>query len=120
MHQSTPLSQASPWVRISGAGMLRTTFPVSGSIRKIFSENGTAIQYLPSTHFTPWPPDGVAFGPGLPHMPDSGVTHAPSVLPVAGSILRVIGGVPGFNPFVDVIQSAPFPSVIPLPCIDSV
>src|ERR1051325_1097739 len=58
--------------------MLRTPWPVSGSIRKSFSENGTAIQYLPSTHLTPCPPDGVAFGPGRPPTPPSrGPQEAP-------------------------------------------
>src|SRR6266571_1949797 len=98
--------------------MLRTIWPVSGSIRYSFPEAGTAIQYLPSTHFKPWAPEGVALGL-LPQTPDPGVTHTASVLPVFGSTLRVFGGVPSAV-FVEPIQRAPLPSVMPLPWIDSV
>src|SRR5882762_3217340 len=119
-HQRKPLSQASPCVRTPGAGMDRTISPVSGSITKSFPEAGTAIQYLPSTHFTPWPPDTVDLGVIFPYIPAPGVTHDFSVLPVFGSTFSVRGAVAGSVIFVEVIQSAPLPKVIPLPWIDSV
>src|SRR5437773_9075915 len=97
-HQSDPLSQASPWVRTAGAGIERTISPVSGSIRKSFPDAGTAIQYLPSTHFNPCAPDGVVT---LPYKPEPGVTHDFSVLPVFGSTFSVLGGTAGSAFFVD-------------------
>src|SRR6266545_3862254 len=111
-HQRKPLSHASPCVRTPGAGIDRTISPVSGSIRKSLPEAGTAIQYLPSTHFRPCAPDGVDRGVMLPYKPDPGVTHDFSVLPVFGSTFNVLGGVVGSLIFVEPIQSAPLPYVI--------
>src|SRR5206468_2835716 len=114
-HQRKPLSHASPCVRTPGAGTDRTTSPVSGSIRKSFPDAGTAIQYLASTHFRPCAPDGVELGVMFPYRPDPGVTHDFSVLPVFGSTFKVLGGIAGSVIFVEAIQSAPLPYVIPLP-----
>src|SRR5713226_7130871 len=105
-HQRSPLSHASPCVRTPGAGIDRTMSPVSGSIRKSFPEAGTAIQYLPSTHFRPWPPDTVDLGVIFPYKPDPGVTHDFSVLPSFGSTFSVRGGIAGSVIFVEVIQRA--------------
>src|ERR1700704_899720 len=114
-HQRNPLSHARPCVRTPGAGIDRTISPVSGSIRKSFPEAGTAIQYLPSTHFRPWPPDGVDVAVIFPYRPDPGVAHDFKVLPVFASTFKVLGGTFGSVIFVEVIQSAPLPEVIPLP-----
>src|SRR5499427_7446931 len=111
-HHRNPRSHASPCVRTPGAGMDRTISPLSGSIRKSFPDAGTAIQYLSSTHFTPWPPDGVVT---RPYSPDPGVTHDFSVFPLVGSTFKVRGAAAGSRIFVEVIQSAPCPHVMPLP-----
>src|SRR5438477_11897383 len=100
MHQRMPLSQASPWVRTPGAGILRTIWPVSGSIRKSFPEAGTAIQYLPSTHFNPCAPEGVVT---FPYRPAPGVSNDFRVLPVLASTLRVL------SDLVEPSQRPPFP-----------
>src|ERR1700736_3795616 len=105
-HQRAPLSQASPCVRSPGAGIDRTVSPVSGSIRKSFPEAGTAIQYLLSTHFRPWAPDGVV---NFPYRPDPGVPHDFRVWPVCASTFKVLGGSFGSAIFVEAIQSAPLP-----------
>src|SRR5437667_12307704 len=81
-----------PCVRTPGAGIERTISPLSGSIRKSFPDAGTAIQYLPSTHFNPCAPDGVVT---RPYNPDPGVTHDFSVLPVDGSTFNLRGGSAG-------------------------
>ena len=62
MTHNMPLSIAMPCVRgvLPGPGMLRTISPVSGSIRNTLFAAGTAIQYLPSSHFKPCAPDGVS------------------------------------------------------------
>src|SRR5437762_1657193 len=119
-HQRKPLSHASPCVRTPGAGIDRTISPLSGSIRNSFPDAGTAIQYFPSTHFTPCPPETVDCGVILPYMPDPGVTHDFSVVPLFGSTFNVRGGSLGSRIFVEVIHSAPLPYVMPLPWIDSV
>src|SRR5262245_25243328 len=111
-HHRDPLSHAMPCVRTPGAGIERTISPLSGSIRNSFPDAGTAIQYLPSTHFNPCAPDGVVT---RPYKPEPGVTHDFSVLPVAGSTFNVRGGTAGSVIFVDPIQSAPLPYVMPLP-----
>src|SRR6185295_2001612 len=103
-HQRNPRSQASPCVRTPGAGIDRTSSPVSGSIRKSFPEAGTAIQYLPSTHFRPCAPDTVDVGVIFPYLPDPGVTHDFNVLPVFASTFKVLGGTAGSSIFVDEIQ----------------
>src|ERR671931_1844670 len=118
-HHRKPLSHASPCVRTPGAGMDRTISPLSGSMRNSFPDAGTAIQYLPSTHFSPCAPDTVDRGVIFPYIPDPGVTHDFSVLPVFGSTFNVRGGMLRSAIFVDAIQSAPFPYVMPLPWIDS-
>src|SRR5215813_2261923 len=105
-HQRNPLSQARPWVRTPGAGIERAISPLSGSIRNSLPDAGTAIQYLPSTHFNPCAPEGVVT---RPYKPEPGVTHDFSVLPVFGSTFNVRGASFGFVIFVDAIQSAPFP-----------
>ena len=84
-------------------------------MRKSFPDAGTAIQYLPSTHFKPCAPDTVDCGVILPYMPDPGVTHDFSVRPVFGSTFSVRGGSCGSAIFVDEIHSAPLPKVMPLP-----
>src|SRR5258706_7082102 len=108
-HQRNPLSHASPWVRTPGAGIDRTISPLSGSIRNSLPDAGTAIQYLPSTHFRPCAPDGVDVGEIFPYRPDPGVAHDFNVLPVFGSTFKVLGGVVGSAIFVEPIQSAPLP-----------
>src|SRR6266851_7182988 len=108
-HQRNPLSHASPCVRTPGAGIDRTISPVSGSIRNSLPEAGTAIQYLPSTHFRPWAPDGVDLGVIFPYRPEPGVTHDFSVVPVLGSTFKVLGGVAGSVIFVEPIHSALLP-----------
>src|SRR5262245_19659094 len=91
-HHRNPLSQARPCVRTPGAGIEREISPLSGSIRKSFPDAGTAIHYLPSTHFTPCPPDTVDVGVIRPYFPDPGVGQDFSVLPLFESILSVRGG----------------------------
>src|SRR6185436_8635766 len=105
-HHRKPWSQARPCVRTPGAGIERTISPLSGSMRKSFPDAGTAIQYLSSTHFTPWPPDGVVT---RPYKPDPGVTHDLIVLPLTGSTFSVRGAAAGSRIFVDVIHSASWP-----------
>src|SRR3954447_10571529 len=111
-HQRKPRSQARPCVRTPGAGIDRTISPRSGSIRKSFPDAGTAIQYLSSTHLTPWPPDGVVT---RPYRPDPGVTHDFNVLPLTASTFNVRGAAAGSRILVDVIHSASCPYVMPLP-----
>src|SRR5207237_1841524 len=111
-HHRNPRSHARPCVRTPGAAIDLTISPLSGSIRKSFPDAGTAIQYLSSTHFKPCAPDGVVT---RPYKPDPGVTHDFNVLPLAGSTFKVRGAAAGSRIFVDAIQSAPFPYVIPLP-----
>src|SRR5437762_1276735 len=105
-HHRKPRSHARPCVRTPGAGIDRTTSPVSGSMRKSFPDAGTAIQYFPSTHFKPCAPDGVVT---LPYSPDPGVTQDASVFPVFASTFNVLGGAAGSSIFVEAIHSAPFP-----------
>src|SRR6266581_3608374 len=105
-HHRNPRSHARPCVRTPGAGIDRTISPASGSMRNSFPDAGTAIQYFPSTHFTPWPPDGVVT---FPYSPEPGVTHDFSVFPVFGSTFNVRGAAAGSSIFVEVIQSAPLP-----------
>ena len=105
-------------MRIPGAGMLRTISPVSGSIRNSLPDAGTAIQYLSSTNLIPCAPDAVAFAPFV-QMPDPGVTHCLSVLPVFGSTFMVLGGLPS-EVFVEATHREPLYSAMPLPWIDSV
>src|SRR6266496_4136988 len=108
-HQRNPLSHASPCVRTPGAGIDRTMSPVSGSIRNSLPEAGTAIQYLPSTHFRPCAPDTVDCGVMFPYRPDPGVTHDFSVRPVLASTFKVLGGAAGSVIFVELIHRAPLP-----------
>src|SRR5215510_1281926 len=95
-HHRDPLSHARPCVRTPGAGIERTISPVSGSIRNSLPDAGTAIQYLPSTHFSPCAPDTVVCGVMRPYSPEPGVTHDFSVWPLFGSTFKVRGGSFGF------------------------
>src|SRR5262249_62395332 len=119
-HQRNPWSHARPCVRTPGAEIERRISPVSGSIRNSLPDAGTAIQYLPSTHFRPCAPDTVVCGVMRPYLPEPGVTQDFRVLPLTGSTFNVLGGSFGFGIFVEAIHSAPLPYVIPLPGIDSV
>src|SRR3954452_12005381 len=119
-HQRNPLSHARPWVRTPGAGIEWAISPVSGSIRNSRPDAGTAIQYLPSTHFSPCAPETVVVGVMRPYLPEPGVTQDFSVAPLFGSTFSVRGGASGSFILVDAIHSAPLPQVMPLPWIDSV
>src|ERR1044072_198150 len=114
-HHRNPLSHARPCVRTPGAGIDRTTSPVSGSIRNSWPEAGPAIQYLPSTHFNPCAPDGVDVGVIFPYIPDPGVFHDFSVLPVFVSTFNVLGGAAGSLIWVELIHREPLPNALPLP-----
>src|SRR6185369_14271172 len=105
-HQRKPLSHARPCVRTPGAGIERTISPLSGSIRNNFPDAGTAIQYLPSTHFRPCAPEGVVT---FPYSPAPGVTQDFNVAPVFGSTFSVLGGTDGSFILVDPSHNSPFP-----------
>src|SRR5262245_45574981 len=108
-HHRNPLSHARPCVRTPGAGIERAISPLSGSIRNSLPDAGTAIQYLPSTHFNPWAPDTVDVGVIRPYLPEPGVTQDFNVLPLFGSTFSVRGGASGSFILVDAIHSAPLP-----------